>query len=560
MKLSFYGADREVTGSCHGVEIRGKNILVDCGMVQGSDNDSGQGFPFNPATIDYVVMTHAHIDHSGRLPLLVKQGFRGQIFATGATVRLLEIMLRDSAHIQEVEAGWKSRKGKRAGKNEIEPLYTIGDAEKVFEYVVPCVYNKPVEVDEGVRIRFADAGHLLGSAFVEMWLEEGGVSKKIVFSGDIGNVGQPIIRDPQYVTEADIALMESTYGDRNHEVPADYTQELARVLDETFAAGGNVIIPSFAIGRTQELLYFFREIKERGLVKSVPDFPVYVDSPLGNAATRIYEGDLDGYLDEETLAVIRAGKKYLSFDNLRISETSDDSKAINFDRAPKVIISSSGMCEAGRIRHHLKHNIWRPECAVVFVGFQAKGTLGRILLDKAAPKVMLFGEEIAVRCNIYSFRGMSAHADRDGLLKWVRAFDPKPEKVFVVHGEDEVCDLFAESLNGEGFSAMAPKFTAVYDIPSGQMVFDGLEEKKLLVERRQGDRRQSADTDPRVPAAAAAQSEGESQGDQRSPVYQRLVAAGTRLLSVIAKNFGRANKDLAAFADQIIALADKWER
>ena len=554
MKLSFYGADREVTGSCHGVEIRGKNLLVDCGMVQGSDNDYGQDFPFNPVNIECVVMTHAHIDHSGRLPLLVKQGFRGRIFATGATIKLLQIMLRDSAHIQEVEAGWKSRKGKRAGKQEVEPLYTVEDAEKVFQYFVPCTYNNIIEVDEGVKIRFTDAGHLLGSAFVEMWLEEGGISKKVVFSGDIGNIGQPIIRDPQYVREADVALMESTYGDRNHEVPADYTHELAEVIDKTFAAGGNVIIPSFAIGRTQELLYFIREIKEQGLVKSAPDFPVYVDSPLGNAATRIYEGDLDGYLDEETIRVIKSGKKYLSFDNLRISETSEDSKAINFDNAPKVIISSSGMCDAGRIRHHLKHNIWRPECAVVFVGFQAKGTLGRILMDKATPKVMLFGEEIAVKCNIYSFRGMSAHADRDGLLKWVHAFDPKPEKVFVVHGEDEVCDLFAKTLNDEGFSATAPKFTAVYDLVTGTLVSEGLTEKSILEERRQGERRQSADADRRE-----ASGDTGARGDRLSPVYQRLLGAGTRLLSVIARNYGGSNKDLAAFADQIIALADKWE-
>jgi metallo-beta-lactamase family protein len=551
MKLSFYGADKEVTGSCHGVENGGIRLLVDCGMVQGSDNDAGQEFPFNPAKIDYVIMTHAHIDHSGRLPLLVKQGFKGKIFATSATIRLLEIMLRDSAHIQEVEAGWKTRKGKRAGGSEVEPLYTVQDAEAVFQYFVPCRYNEEVTVTEGIKIRFTDAGHLLGSAFVEMWLTEGSVTKKVVFSGDIGNLGQPIIRDPQYVHEADIALMESTYGDRNHEVPADYTSELAEVIEKTFAAGGNVIIPSFAIGRTQELLYFIREIKERGLVKSAPNFPVYVDSPLANAATRIYEGDLDGYLDDETLSVIKAGKKYLSFDNLRISETSEDSKAINFDATPKVIIASSGMCDAGRIRHHLKHNLWRPECTVVFVGFQAKGTLGRILVDRAASKVTLFGEEIAVKCNIYSFRGMSAHADRDGLLKWVNAFQKKPEKVFVVHGEAEVCELFATSLNDLGFSAIAPKFTASYDIMTGTLVSEGREAAEPFTERRQGDRRQSADT-------GLQNAPRESRGP--SPVYQRLMAAGARLMDVISRNFGGTNKDLAAFADQINALANKWDR
>jgi metallo-beta-lactamase family protein len=541
MKLSFYGANREVTGSCHGVEVNGIRILVDCGMLQGSEHAYGQDFPFNPGEIDYVVMTHAHIDHSGRLPLLVKQGFKGKIYATGATINLLEIMLRDSAYIQENEAGWKSRKGKRAGGKEIEPLYTIADAEAVFDYCVPCVYNKEYVIDDGLKVRFTDAGHLLGSAFVEMWLTEGGITKKVVFSGDIGNLGQPIIRDPQYIKEADIALMESTYGDRNHEVPADYTEDLAKIIEKTLGEGGNVIIPSFAIGRTQELLYFFREMKERGLVKSVPDFPVYVDSPLANAATRIYSGNLEGYLDEETIAVIKSGKDYLSFDGLRISETSDDSKAINFDSTPKVIISSSGMCDAGRIRHHLKHNLWRSECAVVFVGFQARGTLGRILVDRAAEKVMLFGEEIAVKCSIYNFRGMSAHADRDGLLKWVRSFEPKPEQVFAVHGEEDVCELFAKTLNDEGIPAMAPKFTAVYDIPTGKLITEGIVER-ASEERRNGDRRQ-ADT-----------------GRRESPVFQRLIAAGTRLLDVIARNYGGSNKDLAAFTDQIISLANKWDR
>ena len=541
MKLSFYGANREVTGSCHGVEVNGKKILVDCGMLQGSEHAYGQDFPFDPTSIDYVVVTHAHIDHSGRLPLLVKQGYKNKIYATGATIELLEIMLRDSAHIQEVEAGWKSRKGKRSGGKEVEPLYTIQDAEEVMPYFVPCSYNEEITIDEGVKIRFIDAGHLLGSAFVEMWLTEGGVTKKVVFSGDIGNIGQPIIRDPQYISETDFAVMESTYGDRDHEVPSDYTEDLAKIIDKTLGEGGNVIFPSFAIGRTQEILYFIREMKERGLVKSAPDFPVYVDSPLANKATRIYGGKLEGYLDEETIAVIKAGKEYLSFDNLRISETSDDSKAINFDKTPKVIISSSGMCEAGRIRHHLKHNLWRPECAVVFVGFQAKGTLGRILVDRAAEKVMLFGDEIAVKCNIYKFRGMSAHADRDGLLKWVRAFDPKPEKVFVVHGEEDVSDIFTKTLNDEGIPAMAPKFTAVYDLLSGTLIAKGVVER-IREERRQGDRRQA------------------DGAGRESPVYQRLVAAGTRLLDVIAHNYGGPNKDLNAFTEQIIRLAKKWDR
>jgi metallo-beta-lactamase family protein len=284
-------------------------------------------------------------------------------------------------------------------------------------------------------------------------------------------------------------------------------------------------------------------MKERGLVKSAPNFPVYVDSPLGNAATKIYGGELEGYQDEDTIKVIKAGKKFLEFPNLRVSETSEDSKAINDDKTPKVIISSSGMCDAGRIRHHLKHNLWRPESTVVFVGFQAKGTLGRILVDKAAEKVMLFGEDIAVKCNIYSFRGMSAHADRDGLLKWIHAFEKKPQRVFVVHGETEVCEIFTETLKSEGYDAFAPKLSAVYDLLTDTLVAEGAEAEHKPEDRRAGDRRHG------VEAAG-----------HESPVYQRLLTAGTRLLGVIAHNYGGSNKDLGAFADQIIALADKWDR
>lgn len=533
MKLSFFGADREVTGSCHGAEVNGKHILIDCGMHQGGDNEDVQDFPFHPSDIDAVIVTHAHIDHSGRLPLLIKQGYRNKIYATGATIRLLEIMLRDSAHIQEMDADWKNRKGKRAGDREAEPLYTVRDADEVFEHVVPCNYNTLVEIADDIKIRFTDAGHLLGSAFVEMWLTESGVTKKVVFSGDIGNIGQPIIRDPQYGKEADIAVMEATYGDRNHEVPADYTEDLAKIINQTLREGGNVIFPSFAVGRTQELLYFIREMKERGLVTSAPDFPVYVDSPLASAATRIYEGELEGYLDEDTIKVIRSGKKFLQFENLHIVETSEESKAINFDDTPKVIISSSGMCEAGRIRHHLKHNLWRPECAVVFVGFQAQGTLGRILLEGQATRVTIFGEEIAVKCKRYSFRGMSAHADRDGLLKWIGAFAPHPEKVFIVHGEANVCDLFADTLRSMQYDAVVPRYTAEYNVLTGEMVYEGQEPevRKPVVEAK-----------------------------RESPVYQRLVAAGKRLLDVIKRSSGRSNKELAAFVSQVDSLLRKWDR
>ncbi|MCL2226245.1 MAG: MBL fold metallo-hydrolase [Oscillospiraceae bacterium] len=534
MKIMFYGATREVTGSCHCVEVDGRKILVDCGLQQGADNGFGQRFPFHPGEIDSVVLTHAHIDHSGRLPLLVKQGFKGSIYATEPTCKLLEIMLRDSAHIQEIEAGWKSRKQRRAGDETAQPLYTIEDAERVLPMLVPCRYDNKTNIASAADIRFIDAGHLLGSAYVEMWLREGGKSKKIVFSGDIGMPEHPVICDPKYIQEADFVVMESTYGDRSHPAAFDTMTELAKVIDTTLKKGGNVICPSFAIGRTQDLLYYIREIKARGLVRSVPDFPVYLDSPLATACTKIYSGDLKDYLDEATIALVESGIDPLSFEGLHIVETGDDSKRLNDNRTPKVIISSSGMCDAGRIRHHLKHNLWRHECAVVFTGFQALGTLGRIIVDGVTPVVTLFGEEIAIQCRIHNFRNMSSHADREGLLKWIGAFEPKPEKVFVVHGERDICKSFTARLIGEGYNAIAPKYTSIHELLTGETVFEG---RDLLYR-----------DDPK-PAGA-----------RESAVYQRLLLAGTRLIEVITRNRGGTNKDLAKFADQIDALAKKWDR
>ena len=328
--------------------------------------------------------------------------------------------------------------------------------------------------------------------------------------------------------------MESTYGDRNREPSFDNINELAKVIDSTIPKGGNVICPAFAIGRTQGLLYNLREIKERGLAKNCPDFPVYLDSPLASAATKIYSGDNTGYLDDEAAELIRSGVQPLWFEGLRMVETAEESKRLNDDLTPKVIISSSGMCDAGRIRHHLKHNLWRRDCAVVFTGFQALGTLGRILVDGAVSPVTLFGEEIAVRCRIYNFRSMSAHADRDGLIKWIGAFEPKPEKVFVVHGELDTCTAFTTRLIEEGHRAIAPKYSAIYDIMTGETVFEGRDLIRRgtpgYIERRE------------------------------SPVYQRLMLAGTRLIEVITRNRGGANKDLAKFADQIDAMSNKWDR
>ena len=532
MKLSFFGADQCVTGSCHCLEVNGKRILIDCGLQQGRDEISNEEFPFAANTIDYLLITHAHIDHSGRTPMLIKQGFQGRILTTRLTGELLNIMLLDSAHIQEQDAEWKNRKRERAGQPPIEPIYTIADAQRVGEFLQTCEYGQTIELCEGVSVRFEDAGHLLGSACIYMTLTEGGETRSIVFSGDLGNINQPIIRDPVHFDGADYVVMESTYGDRNHTEVWNYTDDLAALIDKTIARGGNVIIPSFAVGRTQELLYFIREIKDQKLVKSNPDFPVYIDSPLAKKATTIFTGNLRGYLDEEALELVADGTHMFQFSNLRMTETAEESKALNEDRTPKVIISASGMCDAGRIRHHLKHNLWRPESTVVFVGFQGEGTLGRNLLE-GAETVRLFGETISVRAEIVNFPGLSSHADRDHLLAWIEGFkEPKPQHVFVVHGDREVAPFFAKSVEELGFTAHAPQYTEVYDLISCTQLATG-----YLPERKA----KAYDGAPKS-----------------TPAYERLVAVGQMLTEAIKRSKGRDNKSLANFADQLKKLLEKW--
>lgn len=533
MNLSFFGAAKEVTGSCYLLEVNGKKLLVDCGMQQGQDEKEDQKLPFIAKDLDFVVLTHAHIDHSGRLPLLVKDGFRGKIYATKATCDLISIMLEDSAHIQEMDAMWENKKGKRAGKKEAVPIYSMEDAENTLKLLVPCSYEQVLELSEGVKVNFIDAGHILGSASAEIFLTEGSVSKKIVFSGDIGNLNQPIINDPQYIKQADYVVMEATYGDKNHEKSEDYTVDLAKIIDETLARGGNVVIPSFAVGRTQELLYFIRDIKERKLVTSVPDFPVYVDSPLAMKATKIFETDLSGYSDLQISEIMKRGVDPLSFENLTLIESSDESKALNTDDTPKVIISSSGMCEAGRIRHHLKHNLWRKECSIVFVGFQANGTLGRIILD-GVKKVKLFGEEIVILAAIHKFEGLSAHADRDGLLKWIGSYENKPSKVFVIHGEDAVCDEFVKTLNDLGFSALAPLYKSVYNLNNGKLITAGVPVEKKVFHAEKA----------KVVSYA----------------YSNLLNAQQQLSEIIRRNEGLSNKDLAMFEKDILRLVNNWMR
>ena len=532
MRLTFVGATHEVTGSCHYLNAAGKHILIDCGMEQGINSFQNVEIPVEEGLIDYVFLSHAHVDHSGLLPLIYAKGFRGQIIATDATVDLCSIMLRDCAHIQMQEAEWKNRKAKRSsGHDVVEPLYTMEDADGTIRRLVPFHYDEIHEICEGIKVRFTDVGHLLGSASIELWLTEGNVTKKLVFSGDIGNKKHTLIRDPQYIKEADYVIMESTYGDRYHtQERPDYVMELAKVIRGAFEKGGNVVIPSFAVGRTQEMLYYIREIKAQNLLPEFANFPVYVDSPLAVEATGVFQKNIAGCFSEEAKALVSQGINPLTFPNLHLSITSDESKMINFDDEPKVIISASGMCEAGRIRHHLKHNLWRPECTILFVGYQSVGTLGRMIVE-GEKEVRLFGETIDVRASILTLPGMSGHADKNGLIEWLKEIGEKPQKVFVVHGDDNSAKMFTECLKTEhGYDAYAPYSGTSFDMITGTFIHEA------------------------TPVAL------KKKAAKVSDVFARLLAAGQRLLAVIHKNEGCANKDLAKFADQINSLCDKWER
>ena len=535
MKLEFLGAAHEVTGSCHYLEFADKHVLVDCGMEQGPDLYVNQEIPVNASTIDYVFVTHAHIDHSGLLPMLYNHGFRGQIFTTTATHQLCEIMLKDSAHIQMFEAEWKNRKAKRAGRPEVVPLYDMNDAVGVLGHFVSCDYHSVINVCEGLKVRFVDAGHLLGSSSIELWISEntaeGVEERKIVFSGDIGPGNRPLIKDPEYLTSADYVVMESTYGDRTHETPPDYAVELARVIRDTFTRGGNLVIPAFSVGRTQEMLYFIRRIKMENLLPEFQNFEVYVDSPLAVEATTIFGKNVQDCFDDTALALVQQGINPIGFPGLRMAITSDESKMINFNDKPKVILSASGMCEAGRIRHHLKHNLWRKDSTILFVGYQVPGTLGNALLN-GAKEVKLFGETIEVQAKIENLPGISGHADVNQLTKWVSMFDPKPKRVFIVHGEDKVTEQFAAHIHEElGLEAYAPFSGDAFDLLTGACVAQGSRE---AVEKK---------------STRAVNN-----------IFARLVAAGERLMTVIRKCEGMPNRELGKFADQINELCNKWER
>ena len=533
MKLTFLGATHEVTGSCTMVECCGTVGLVDCGMEQGKDCFENQSLPVSPAGLDFVLLTHAHIDHSGLLPLLTKNGFRGRIYATEETANLCSIMLKDCAHIQEQEAQWKTRKNARAGLPPEEPIYSVADADACLKRFRPCPMGEKIPIAEGITVRFVNAGHLLGSASIEVFLTEGETTRKMVFSGDLGNRDLPILRGKDYVAQADYVLIESTYGDRLHTPCPDPTAFLAKCIRETLDAGGNLIIPAFAVGRTQEMLYLIREVKEQGLVQG--DFPGYVDSPLAIEATGVFLQCGPECLDEETNDLIRRGINPLMFPGLHLAVTSEESKAINMDPTPKVILSASGMCEAGRIRHHLKHNLWRENCMVLFVGYQAEGTLGRSLLDGGMKSVKLFNEEVAVNAKICAMPGKSGHADQAGLLDWLEHFEEKPRRVFVNHGEDGVVTSFAGLIHEKlGIQTSAPYSGTVFNLASGKFEYEAA--GVPVVKQTE------------TPAAA-----------RKNSLYEKLLTALGRL-SVIVKNMrGRTNKDVGRLTDQINQLCDKWQ-
>lgn len=533
MKLSFIGAAHEVTGSATLLEAGGIRMLVDCGLEQGHDIYENCELPVAPADIDCVLLTHAHIDHSGKIPYLVSKGFKGKIYATEATRRLCRIMLLDSAHIQELEAEWRNRKASRSGEPPYTPLYTAADAERAVSLIRSTGYDTPLEIARGVEIRFIDAGHLLGSASIEVSVNEGGKETVILFSGDIGNENIPLIRDPQKPERADYVVVESTYGTRLHGERPDYISQFTSILQSTLERGGNLVIPAFAVGRTQEILYLIRIIKERGLIINHASFPVYLDSPLAIEATNLYTDDLSPYYDEETLDLMAAGINPVKFEGLNLSVTSDESRLINHDKTPKIIISASGMCEAGRIRHHLKHNLWRAESTVLFVGYQAEGSLGRII-QEGAKTVKLFGESITVNARIETLNGISGHADQRILLGWLGNLASPPLKVFVNHGSDAVTDEFAAIVRDTlGYTSEAPFCGAEYDLAGGG---------RLLV------------------PGNSVRIQKKPESGRPSAVFERLLAAVRRLAAVAEKNRGGANKDLSKFASQVSSLADKWDR
>lgn len=474
MKITFLGATKTVTGSNFLIEAAGKKFIVDCGLYQGNAEDEYENsaeFDFNVNEIDFVLLTHAHIDHSGRIPKLYKEGYKNPIYAHKATCDLCSLMLPDSGHIQEMEVEWQNKKRERKGEKPILPIYTAEEAARCLELFVPVTYDRIIEISDDIHIRFNDAGHMLGSSIIEVWVKENNEEKKIVFSGDLGNNDIPLIGSPTMIDSADYLVMESTYGSRLHIRNDEKAEMFLKIVSETLDRGGNVIIPSFAVGRTQEILYELNKIKE---IKDDAEFireyktlmkaPVYVDSPLAISATEVFKENMDLF-DDETKEEILKGDNPLEFPGLQFTMTADESKALNESTTPSIIISASGMCEVGRIKHHLKHNLWNPKNTILFVGYQAPGTLGASIVN-GAKRVKIFGEEIAVNAQIEYIEGYSGHADQEWLMNFVYSFrDQKPKHIFLVHGEEESQKVLKEKIETEAnISVTIPDYGEIYEL------------------------------------------------------------------------------------------------
>ena len=473
MKITFLGATKTVTGSNYLVEAAGKKFLVDCGMWQGKaelEEENFHEFDFNPAEIDFMLLTHAHIDHSGRIPKLYNEGFKNKIYAHKATCDLCTLMLPDSGHIQEMEVEWKNRKRIRKGEKELPPLYTAEDALKSLEVFEPVKYDEIVEITPDIHVRFNDAGHMLGSSIIELWVKEDGKETKTVFTGDLGNNDIPLLSEPTMIESTDYLVMESTYGSRLHLRNEEKAKMFLDIVSETLDNGGTVVIPSFAVGRTQEILYEINKLKDiitdeefKRKYKTLMKSPVYVDSPLAISATEVFKENMELF-DEETQAQIMQGDNPLEFPGLEFTRTADESKALNEDPKSSIIISASGMCEVGRIKHHLKHNLWNPKSTILFVGYQAPGTLGYSIVN-GAKKVKIFGEEIAVNARIEYIEGYSGHADQEGLMNFIYSFITKPKHIFLVHGEPESQDILQAKIEEETkIGVTVPEFGETYEL------------------------------------------------------------------------------------------------
>ena len=486
MKITFLGATKTVTGSNYLVEACGKRFLVDCGMWQGKseiEERNDEEFEFDPKSIDFMLLTHAHIDHSGRIPKLYKEGYRNKVYAHKATCDLCALMLPDSGHIQEMETSWKNKKRIRKGLPEIEPMYTAEEAARCLEIFEPVQYDEIIEITPEIHVRFNDAGHMLGSSIIELWVNEDGKEEKTVFTGDLGNNDIPLLDSPTMIEDADYLVMESTYGSRLHLRNDKKAEDFLNIVSETLDNGGTVVIPSFAVGRTQEILYEINKLKDekddeefKRKYKTLMRADVYVDSPLAISATEVFRENTNLF-EPEVRAEIMRGDNPLEFPGLHFTRTADESKALNENDKPSIIISASGMCDVGRIKHHLKHNIWNPKSTILFVGYQAPGTLGYQIVN-GAKTVKIFGEEFAVNARIEYIEGYSGHADQEGLMNFIYSFIKKPKNIFLVHGEPESQEVLRDKIENEtNIPVIIPDFGETYDVKDEVQMTHKIERK-----------------------------------------------------------------------------------